>query len=306
MLFRRAPKILLSYRRADTEATAGRLADHLKNRFGSKNVFIDVDNIPYGKDFREHIHSTIKDCDVVIVLIGQQWLGSNSSIRRIDEHEDHLRIEIETAFSIGARVIPVLVDDATMPNSENVPASISKMSYLNAARLRTGRDFHYHLNIIFKAIEDNSNQRFSLNKIIKSYSPVIFMPLLSLWQYSLVFAVVNLVTGTGLLNLIPKSIGAPLGINYFDILFYTGALIYFTINLVACSCLRYYTKFRLPIGVIFVSPLLTILYTVFKGATLTSDKLMWTLIFFLNVIPLLLISNANALYGISPRSSNSA
>ena len=67
--------IFVSYRREDSMAITGRLCDRLRNAFGQDNVFLDIDNVPYGVDFVEQIETTLKKCDVVLVVIGQHWLG---------------------------------------------------------------------------------------------------------------------------------------------------------------------------------------------------------------------------------------
>ena len=65
------PKIVLSYRHADSRAVA-RLFDHLVAQYGVESVFMDIDNIPLGVDFREHIQEELSRCDVLIVIIGQR------------------------------------------------------------------------------------------------------------------------------------------------------------------------------------------------------------------------------------------
>jgi hypothetical protein len=49
------PKIVISYRRQDSEAIAGRIRDRLAGHYGAESIFMDIDNIPFGTDFREHI-----------------------------------------------------------------------------------------------------------------------------------------------------------------------------------------------------------------------------------------------------------
>ena len=49
------PRITISYRRADSDAIAGRIRDRLARHYGDRAVFMDIDNIPFGIDFREHI-----------------------------------------------------------------------------------------------------------------------------------------------------------------------------------------------------------------------------------------------------------
>lgn len=52
-------KIFISYRRDDAEEAAGRLSDHLVNQFGRENLFMDVDGIDPGRDFRKVIDDTL-------------------------------------------------------------------------------------------------------------------------------------------------------------------------------------------------------------------------------------------------------
>jgi hypothetical protein len=48
-------KVFISHRREDTQATAGRIYDKLQSRFGADAIFFDIDNIPLGVDFRDHV-----------------------------------------------------------------------------------------------------------------------------------------------------------------------------------------------------------------------------------------------------------
>ena len=60
---------------------------------------MDIDSIPAGVDFEQHIREEIKICDVVLVLIGDDWLSAtdDGGNRRIDDPDDFVRLEIETA-----------------------------------------------------------------------------------------------------------------------------------------------------------------------------------------------------------------
>jgi hypothetical protein len=44
------PSITISYRRADTDVMAARIRDCLVDRYGVDAVFMDIDDIPFGKD----------------------------------------------------------------------------------------------------------------------------------------------------------------------------------------------------------------------------------------------------------------
>jgi hypothetical protein len=116
-------RIFLNYRREDSRADAGRLYDHLSRHFGLNNVFMDVDNIPPGHDFVEVIQNAVGGCDVLLAVIGQQWLISTDpqGQRRLDNPEDFVRLEIVTALERRIPVIPVLVGGASMPRSIELP-----------------------------------------------------------------------------------------------------------------------------------------------------------------------------------------
>ena len=68
-------KIIISYRRSDSAPVAGRIFDRLVQHYGKDSVFMDIDNIPFGTDFRKHIQNVISNSDVVIAVVGPKWLG---------------------------------------------------------------------------------------------------------------------------------------------------------------------------------------------------------------------------------------
>ena len=55
---------------------AGRIRDRLADRYGDEAIFIDIDNIPFGKDFRVHISEAIVQSDILSVIVGQRWVGA--------------------------------------------------------------------------------------------------------------------------------------------------------------------------------------------------------------------------------------
>src|SRR5260370_24118317 len=105
-------KVFISYRRADSASICGRIYDRLVAKFGRKNVFKDVDDIPAGVNFGTHIQESLRQCSVALVVIGQRWLATPAPDegRRLDDPKDWVRIEVETAFSLGLTLIPLLVE----------------------------------------------------------------------------------------------------------------------------------------------------------------------------------------------------
>ena len=131
------PRLFVSYRRADSEATAGRLFEALRARFGDR-VFFDTSSIPYGEDFRRVIRTRIAASDVVLVVIGKQWLtAADERGLRLQQPDDPVRFEIETALARDSvRVVPVRIDHAEPPPESALPASIGALAALNMAQLR--------------------------------------------------------------------------------------------------------------------------------------------------------------------------
>jgi hypothetical protein len=127
-------QIFINYRRDDSSASAGRLYDRLSSHFASNQIFIDVDNLAPGVDFVEAIEESVGSCDVLIAVIGRRWLTSSDEQgrRRLDNPDDFVRIEISTALKRNVRVIPVLVDGASMPLSRDLPDDLKPLVRRNA------------------------------------------------------------------------------------------------------------------------------------------------------------------------------
>jgi hypothetical protein len=146
-------KIVISYRRTDSEGIAGRIRDRLANFFGEKSIFMDVDSIPLGIDFRDYIETILTKNDMMIVIIGPSWLGTDTSgVSRINDESDPVRMEVELAFERGVPIIPVLVGGARMPSPTQLPQSLKKLAFRNAAEVHAGRDFHHHLDGLIQSL----------------------------------------------------------------------------------------------------------------------------------------------------------
>jgi TIR domain len=133
-----AGKIFINYRREDSIATAGRLADRLAETFGRDNLFMDVDNIPVGINFDEYLRSQVAACDVVLSVIGPNWLNAKDEAnqRRLDKPDDFVAIELAAALARNILVIPVLVDGTRMPKASELPDSLKPFALRNAIQVR--------------------------------------------------------------------------------------------------------------------------------------------------------------------------
>lgn len=148
--------IFVGYRRADTADVAGRIYDRLEERFGADRVFKDVDSIPIGTTFRDYVRAAINDCSVFLALIGPGWADAkrDSGGRRLDDPEDLVRIEIETALATDTvQLVPVLINEAVMPSPKQLPPSLQRICDLNAAHVRRDPDFRQDMDRLIRALD---------------------------------------------------------------------------------------------------------------------------------------------------------
>lgn len=128
--------IFVSYRRDDSSGHAGRLFDKLIDHFGKDRIFMDIDTIEPGEDFVTVIEGAVGSCEILLAIIGRDWLSKpGETTRRLDNPNDFVRVEIATALNRNIRVIPVLVQRAGMPRSEDLPDDLKKFTRRNAIEL---------------------------------------------------------------------------------------------------------------------------------------------------------------------------
>ena len=147
--------IFIGYRRDNTADVAGRIYDALEVRVGRERVFKDVDNIPPGVDFGNYIRTLLPSCRVALILIGHHWADARdgSGNRRLDDPNDWVRVEIETALVANdLLVVPVLVNGAPMPTVNELPPSLQPLLQRNAAEIRRDPDFRDDVGRLVKAI----------------------------------------------------------------------------------------------------------------------------------------------------------
>ena len=149
------PKILISYRRSDTAGVAGRIFDRLVARFGHDSIFMDVDHIPFGIDFRDHIRETLLAGDMLLAIVGPRWLGPREGARaRMHDENDPVRVEIETALAERRDAHSRCWSTVRRCRRRTICRPRWKNSrILNAAPVDTGRDFHQHMDRLIRTIE---------------------------------------------------------------------------------------------------------------------------------------------------------
>jgi hypothetical protein len=130
-------RIFISYRRDDAAGDAGRLADHLNRRFGADHVFLDIDAIGPGRDFVRVLRESLQQTAAMLVVIGPRWtsLRAADGTRRLDDPNDFVRLEVETALGRDIPVVPVLVQGAGLPPKQDLPEPLAALATRQAVTL---------------------------------------------------------------------------------------------------------------------------------------------------------------------------
>jgi hypothetical protein len=145
--------VFISYRRDDTQDLAGRIADRIREVPQVDHVFIDVDGIEPGADFASKIQTALADSSVCILLIGPHWRGvrEQGGTARIVEERDFVRQEAAAALASERKVLPVLVNGASMPQAEELPPDLQRLPSINALSIRHmyfERDIEYLIDVL--------------------------------------------------------------------------------------------------------------------------------------------------------------
>ncbi|WP_171162861.1 toll/interleukin-1 receptor domain-containing protein [Streptomyces sp. I05A-00742] len=146
--------IFISYRRADSAPSTGRLAADLRGYFGKNRVYLDIDSNTSAQNYISQLNDALAASRAVIAVLGPQWLDARGpdGRRRLDVPEDLVRVELETALRNGIALVPVLVQGATMPPAHLLPPSLKTMTYLQAVRLAT-EDWAYDFGRLLETLE---------------------------------------------------------------------------------------------------------------------------------------------------------
>jgi hypothetical protein len=149
-----ARRVFICYRVEDTQQAAARLRHELARRLVG-DVFRDHDTLEAGEVWPDRLRDAVVTADVVLVLIGKSWLTLQTSdgIRRLDDPDDWVRREIETAIAADRVIVPLLVDGALPPKRRafrTIP-QLERVADLQALPLTT-QDWATHLDAVVERL----------------------------------------------------------------------------------------------------------------------------------------------------------
>jgi hypothetical protein len=154
-------RVFINYRRDESAGYAGRIADSFEKYFGEDKVFRDIDSLEPGLDFSVAIERTLESSEVLVAVIGKNWLTATDAAgqRRLENPDDFVRVEIATALKRNMRVIPVLVQGASMPSADELPEDLAPLTRRNAFELHDsswGDDIRRLITVIERVIKGTS------------------------------------------------------------------------------------------------------------------------------------------------------
>ena len=130
-----AAKVFISYRRDDAKWQAREIYRSLTQVLPRDHVFMDIDSIPPGADFVDVLEGWVERCDILLALIGVGWIDAidpKTRRRRLEDLNDFVRIELRKGLARGIPVVPVLLDGASIPNVDQLPDDLQRLTRRNA------------------------------------------------------------------------------------------------------------------------------------------------------------------------------
>jgi pterin-4a-carbinolamine dehydratase len=131
----------ISYRRGDAAELAQALYQQLKSRFGSGQLFMDVNSIPAASRWPDRIAAQLERATVVLALIGPGWLTASDKYgrRRLDDERDWVRLELATAMRSNIPILPVFIGSRVkVPPRKALPRALAELPVRQGKRLHPG------------------------------------------------------------------------------------------------------------------------------------------------------------------------
>jgi TIR domain len=222
-----AESVFISYRRDESAGYAGRIADRFEEYFGEDKVFRDIDSLELGLDFSEAIERALESSEVLVAVIGKNWLTATDAAgqRRLENPDDFVRVEIATALKRNMRVIPVLVQGASMPDTDELPEDLAPLTRRNAFELHdTGwsDDIRRLITVIERVIKGPSVATPDEPEVKRPSKKLLWWAAGGILMLAVIASLYGLYQITQITNSPPDGKLSDIAVNYDDKFFYVN------------------------------------------------------------------------------------
>lgn len=153
-------KLFISYRRGDTLARSqtGRLKKSLEKDYRCKKVFVDQQDLGATKDFPKSLAGEVAKSDFLLLLIGPNW--EDIFHRKGKESApDFVLHEIKAALEKDVTIVPILLDDTSVPDWDALPPPLGALGRASALPLGTALNHEADLERIVRQLQDNLKEQ---------------------------------------------------------------------------------------------------------------------------------------------------
>lgn len=195
--------VFISYRRSDSAGYTRSMYHSLRKTFSDQQIFLDVDDIKAGSDFKKELEKQLDNSQALLVMIGKKWLnirGKNAQ-RRLDSPNDWVHIEIKRALKRNIPVIPILVEGANMPKMAELPDDLKPLACRQALLLNHA-SFDYHVARIINVISEFITPQYLSHAIHTSKRKMGFKDTIKSIFMWIGIATVSLIIVSGLTHLL--------------------------------------------------------------------------------------------------------
>ena len=155
-------RVFLSYRRADGRYAVGWIAERLRQLdvvTDLRTAFQDS-QLRCGDDFPGAIEEEVRGCDILVAVIGPNWLGPRSDGRaRILDPADWVAREVSSALAQNKRILPVLIDGAEPLTRRDVPDHLAALTDLHAVPFAEASDLDGVVDCLRSHLEEIDRER---------------------------------------------------------------------------------------------------------------------------------------------------
>lgn len=166
-------KIFFNYRRADNPDFVERIRDWFAWKYGRDSVFMDFDTIPPFTAFADFIREKVRECDLLVAIIGPEWSKLLSERMAMTDEEDYVQTEIRLALEEGKPIAPICIKKAIVPRVRDLPPQLRPMMDYHVAHLDAGKHFLDNIERILDGVEQQLTKLDAL-KVIAQVQQVEF------------------------------------------------------------------------------------------------------------------------------------